>query len=291
MIVNRPGATDDDESSEYARARAAADAVAAAAPVSPRVAIVLGSGLGQLADSVEDAITIPFTDIPHLAPTTVEGHAGRLVLGRVGDAPVAVLRGRLHFYEGYTPQQITFPMRVFGLLGVEICILTNAAGGINPALTSGSLLLIRDHISLPTLVGQSPLFGVNDDRFGPRFPSMTDAYDPALRHLALEAARKRSIPLTEGVYVMVAGPSFETPAELRMFQRLGADAVGMSTTPEVIVARHMGMRVLAMSVITNETLTEAADQSETSHEDVLRAAAGATDYVTAIVRDVIAQLF
>jgi purine-nucleoside phosphorylase len=290
-MVKRPGATDDDEHSEYARARAAADALAAAAPISPRVAIVLGSGLGKLADSVEDAITIPFTDIPHLAPTTVEGHAGRLVLGRLAGAPVAVLRGRLHFYEGYTPQQITFPMRVFGLLGVEVCILTNAAGGINPALTSGSLLLIRDHISLPTLAGQSPLFGANDDRFGARFPSMTDAYDPALRQLALEAARKRSIPLTEGVYVMVAGPSFETSAELRMLQQLGADAVGMSTTPEVIVARHMGMRVLAMSVITNETLTEAADQGETSHEDVLRAAADATDHVTAIVRDVIARSF
>ena len=289
-MVNRPGATDVDDSSEYARACAAADAVAAAAPISPRVAIVLGSGLGKLADSVEDAITIPFTNIPHLAPTTVDGHVGQLVLGRLADAPVAVLRGRLHFYEGYTPQQITFPMRVFGLLGVEICILTNAAGGINPALTAGSLLLIRDHISLPTLVGQSPLFGANDDRFGTRFPSMKDAYDPSLRQRALESARHRGIPLTEGVYVMVAGPNFETPAELRMFQQLGADAVGMSTTPEVIVARHMGMRVLAMSVITNETLTEAAEQAETSHEDVLRAAADATDHVTAIVRDVIAHL-
>ena len=236
-MVNRPGATDVDDSSEYARACAAADAVAAAAPISPRVAIVLGSGLGKLADSVEDAITIPFTNIPHLAPTTVDGHVGQLVLGRLADAPVAVLRGRLHFYEGYTPQQITFPMRVFGLLGVEICILTNAAGGINPALTAGSLLLIRDHISLPTLVGQSPLFGANDDRFGTRFPSMKDAYDPSLRQRALESARHRGIPLTEGVYVMVAGPNFETPAEVRFLRTVGGDAVGMSTVPEVKIGR------------------------------------------------------
>lgn len=279
-----------DDESEYARAREAADALANIAPVSPRIAIVLGSGLGALAESVEDAVALPFTAIPHLAPTTVSGHAGKLVVGTLAGAPVAVLQGRLHLYEGYAPRQITFPLRVLRLLGVEVCILTNAAGGINPTLKTGSLLLIRDHISLPTLVGHSPLFGANDDRFGERFPSMTDAYDPVLRQLALTAGSERGIPLVEGVYVMVAGPSYETTAELRMFQMLGADAVGMSTTLEVIVARHMSMRVMAMSVITNETLPDAKEQDETDHADVLRTAAGATERVTTIIRDVIAQL-
>jgi purine-nucleoside phosphorylase len=278
------------DNSEYARAREAADAIAVAAPIAPRVAIVLGSGLGALAESVEDAVVLPFAAIPHLAPTTVAGHAGRMVLGQLAGVPVAVLQGRLHFYEGYTPQQITFPLRALRLLGAEVGILTNAAGGINPALKSGSLMLIRDHISLPSLVGASPLFGTNDDRFGTRFPSMTDAYDPVLRQLALAAADRHGIELAEGVYVMVSGPSFETPAELQMFRLLGADAVGMSTTPEVIVARHMGMRVMAMSVITNETLPDSANQDEPDHEDVLRAAAQATERVTTIIRDVIAQL-
>lgn len=285
--MTNPAIPDD---SEYARAREAADTIAAAAPLSPRVAIVLGSGLGSFVESIEDAVALPFAAIPHLAPTTVAGHAGRLVLGTLAGVPVAVLQGRLHLYEGYTPQQITFPLRVLRLLGADVGILTNAAGGINPALVSGSLLLIRDHISLPSLVGYSPLFGANDERFGTRFPSMTDAYDPKLRQVALAAAQRHGIELVEGVYVMVAGPSFETPAELQMFRQLGADAVGMSTTPEVIVARHMGMRVMAMSVITNETLPESADQDEPDHEDVLRAAARATDRVTTIIRDVIVQL-
>ena len=280
-----------DDDSEYARAREAADVIAAASSVSPRIAIVLGSGLGALADDVEESVTLPFNAIPHLAQTTVPGHTGHLVLGKLAGAPVAVLRGRLHLYEGNAPQQVAFPLRVLRLLGVEVCILTNAAGGINPALTTGTLLRIRDHISLPTLVGGSPLFGANDERFGPRFPSMIDAYDPALRQLALAAAERRNIALTEGVYVMVAGPSYETPAELRMFQFLGADAVGMSTAPEVIVARHMGMRVLAMSVITNETLTSnAAEGAELHHEDVLRAAEEAAGRVSILVSDVIAQL-
>lgn len=279
-----------EDDSEYARAGEAADTIAGATPLSPRVAMVLGSGLGALVESVEDAVALPFTAIPHLAATTVAGHAGRLVLGTLAGVPVAVLQGRLHLYEGYTPQQITFPLRVLRLLGADVAVLTNAAGGINPRLTSGSLLLIRDHISLPSLVGYSPLFGANDERFGTRFPSMTDAYDPALRQSALVAANRHGIELVEGVYVMVAGPSFETTAELQMFRLLGADAVGMSTTPEVIVARHMGMRVMAMSVITNETLPDSANQDEPDHEDVLRAAAQATDRVTTIIRDVIAQL-
>lgn len=287
--MTNPAAVPGDDS-EYARAREAADTIAAAAPVGPRVAIVLGSGMGALAESVEDAVVLPFAAIPHLAPTTVAGHAGRMVLGQLAGVPVAVLQGRLHFYEGYTPQQITFPLRALRLLGAEVGILTNAAGGINPALTAGSLMLIRDHISMPSLVGASPLFGANDDRFGTRFPSMTDAYDPVLRQLAFSAANRHGIELAEGVYVMVSGPSFETTAELRMFRLLGADAVGMSTTPEVIVARHMGMRVMAMSVITNETLPDSADQDEPDHEAVLRTAARATEGVTTIIRDVIEHL-
>lgn len=286
-MTNQPASLDGN--SEYLRAREAAAVLADATPLSPRVAIVLGSGLGELASSVEDAFTLPFAAIPHLAQATVPGHAGEVVIGRLAGAPVAVLRGRLHYYEGYTQQQITFPLRVLGLLGAQVCILTNAAGGVNPSLTTGSLMLIRDHINFPALAGHSPLFGANDDRFGQRFPSMMDAYDPALRQLALSAAQEHQIALTEGVYAMVAGPSFETAAELQMLRLLGADAVGMSTASEAIVARHMGMRVLAFSIITNETLPSAGGQDEPTHEEVLRAAAEVTGRVTTIIGSVIAQ--
>lgn len=287
-MTNQPAVADD--GAGYAQAREAADVIAAATPLAPRIVIVLGSGLGDLAERVEGAVVLPFATIPHLAQTTVPGHAGQLVVGTLAGAPVAILRGRLHLYEGHSPQEITFPLRVLGLLGAQVCILTNAAGGINPALTAGALMLIRDHISFPTLAGHSPLFGANDDRYGPRFPSMMDAYDLVLRQMALNAAQERGIALTEGVYAMVAGPSFETTAELQMLRLLGADAVGMSTALEAIVARHMGMRVLALSIITNETLADANEQGEPTHEEVLRAAAAVTGQVTALISDVIAQL-
>lgn len=277
----------------YEHAREAADVIAqsVSAPLMlPRIGIVLGSGLGAVADALADRVSLPFTEIPHLLPTTVPGHDGQLVLGKFADTTVAVLRGRLHLYEGYTPQQITFPLRALGLLGVETWILTNAAGGLNPVLDAGSLLVIRDHISLPSLVGLNPLFGPNDERFGPRFPAMTDAYNPSLRRLAAVVAKQRGIALAEGVYAMVGGPSFETIAELRMLRLLGADAVGMSTTPEVIVARHMGARVLAISAITNQALTDAETQEKADHEHVLRAAAEATERLTTLLGDIIAQL-
>ncbi|HEX6542727.1 MAG TPA: purine-nucleoside phosphorylase [Ktedonobacterales bacterium] len=278
------------EVSLYDQAREAADVISRASPLQPRVAIVLGSGLGALADAVAVSATLPFTAIPHLLPTTVPGHEGQVVLGRFGGVPVAVLRGRLHLYEGYTPQQVTFPLRVLKLLGAEICILTNAAGGLDPALAPGSLMLIRDHIGLPTLTGLNPLFGRNDERFGPRFPAMTDAYDLALRQIARAVASQRGITLAEGVYAMVSGPTFETPAELRMLRMLGADAVGMSTVPEVIVARHMAMRVLGLSTIANQALTDGRTDEMPDHEHVLRTAAQATEHLVALLGDMLAQL-
>src|SRR5690348_8079919 len=235
----------------YDQAREAADVIGRSISTTPQVGIVLGSGLSALADALEDRISLPFTSVPHMLPTTVLGHDGQLVLGTFAGIPVAVLRGRLHLYEGYTPQQITFPLRVLGLLGIKTCILTNAAGGLNSAMEAGSLMLIRDHIGFPSLAGLNPLSGPNDERFGPRFPAMTDAYDPILREKALAVASEHDIALSEGVYAMVSGPNFETQAELRMLRGFGVDAVGMSTAPEAIVARQMGIRVLAFSVITN----------------------------------------
>lgn len=275
----------------YEQARMAADGIAAMATgIRPQIAIILGSGLGALADAIEGSITIPFTEIPYFLPATVAGHDGQLVLGTFAGASVAVLRGRLHLYEGYSPQQVTFPLRALRLLGIETCILTNAAGGLDPSLTAGALVLIRDHIGLPILVGFNPLFGPNDERFGPRFPAMTDAYDPALRQIATVVASEHDIKLVEGVYAMVGGPSFETQAELRMLRLLGADVVGMSTVPEAIVSRQMGMRVLAISTVTNQTLADAQIPEIPDHEDVLRVAAEATRRLTTLLRAIVAQM-
>ena len=282
-----------DDVSMYAQAREAADALARATPTIPRiprVGIVLGSGLGAFADALQDSVTIPFAAIPHVLPTTVVGHAGQFVIGSFAGVSIAVMRGRLHLYEGYTPQQITFPLRALRLLGVETCILTNAAGGVNSALSAGSLLLIRDHIGFPSLTGLNPLFGSNDERFGPRFHAMAEAYDLELRQLATASAQRHSIDLAEGVYAMVGGPNFETQAELRMLRLMGADAVGMSTVPEAIVARHMGMRVLALSLITNQAFPDAESPEIPDHEQVLRIAAEATGRLTTLLGDVIAQM-
>ncbi len=240
----------------YDQAREAAEVIGRSSATRPLIGIVLGSGLNSLADALQGPISLPFSAIPHMLPTTVLGHDGQLVLGTLAGIPVAMLRGRLHLYEGYTPQQITFPLRVLGLLGIKTCILTNAAGGLNPAIEAGSLMLIRDHIGFPSLAGLNPLSGPNDERFGPRFPSMADAYDPELREQVLATAREQTIALPEGVYAMVSGPNFETQAELRMLRGFGADAVGMSTVPEAIVARQMSIRVLAFSIITNLALAE-----------------------------------
>lgn len=257
----------------------------------PRVAIVLGTGLGGLADRLQDAEALPYTSIPHFPRSTVAGHAGRLVLGTLGGVPVAALQGRFHLYEGYTAAQVVHPIRVLARLGAEVVIVTNASGGLNPAFHAGDLMLLRDHIGLASMAGLNPLMGPNDPDFGERFPPMTDAYDPALRQLAREVAAERGITLREGVYVMVTGPTYETPAELRYLRQIGADAVGMSSVPEVIAARHMGRRVLAISCVTNLALvSEAGEAEKPDHLQVVANAEAAAGALTALVEGVVARL-
>jgi len=240
--------------------------------VTPRVGIVLGSGLGAVADSVNGAIVVPFAEIPHFPQSTVEGHSGRLVAGSLGGTPVVILQGRVHFYEGYTPAQVTFPMRVLGALGIRAAILTNAAGGIQQGYAIGQLVALSDHINF---MGWNPLTGPNEPRFacipgaGLRFFDMTEAYSKRLRSLARQAAADEGFELAEGVYVATAGPSFETPAEIRAFRTLGATLVGMSTVPETIVARHMGVEVLGISCVTN--LAAGLGETPLSHEEVFAA--------------------
>ena len=214
----------------------------------PETAIVLGSGLGDFADTLLDAIATPYGEIPHWPASQVVGHAGRLVTGRIAGKRVAALSGRVHFYEGHDLATVVFATRVMGHLGVKQIVLTNAAGGINTSFAQGALMIIDDHINF---LGTNPLVGANDDRFGPRFPDMSEVYSIRLRKIATEAARARGVPVSHGVYVAVHGPSYETPAEIRAFRTLGADAIGMSTVPEAIAARHMGMEVLGISCITN----------------------------------------
>jgi xanthosine phosphorylase len=238
--------------------------------VRPRVGLVLGSGLGGLADAVQDPVVIPYERLPGFPLGGVVGHAGRLVLGTLSGIPVAVLQGRAHLYEGTDPAKILVPIRTLRALGAEVLILTNAAGSLRQEVGPGRLMAIADHINL---MGTNPLIGPNDDAVGPRFPSLRDAYDPALLTALDEAARALGIDLAEGVYLAVTGPSFETPAEIRAFRALGADAVGMSTVPEVIAARHCGLRVAAVSAITN--LAEGMGDQPLSHEQTLASAADA----------------
>ena len=233
---------------EYSRAEEAAAFIRAKTKLRPKVALVLGSGLGSFADQLVGAVRIPYHEIPHFPRPTAEGHAGQLVIGTLGHAPVACMQGRVHLYEGYTMQQVTFPVRVFGRLGIKALILTNAAGGVNEAYTQGCLVVLKDHINLQ---GSSPLIGVNDERFGPRFLDLTQAYFRPYRQIALEAGRRLGIDMFEGVYAALFGPAYETPAEIRMLRTLGADVVGMSTVAEVVAARHMNIRVLAISCVTN----------------------------------------
>jgi len=237
--------------------------------LTPRFGIVLGSGLGAVAEAVESPVFVPYGEIPHFPQSTVEGHSGRIVAGLLGGVPVVVMQGRVHYYEGYTPQQVTFPMRVLGRLGLETVILTNAAGGLNANYKIGDLVLLADHINY---LGFNPLIGANEPRFGDgvrtglRFFDMTEAYSVELRGLAQAAARAEGMVLHEGVYLATSGPSFETPAEIRAFGVMGADLVGMSTVPETIVARHMGMRVLGISCVTN--LAAGISATQLSHEEV-----------------------
>ncbi len=232
----------------YERAEHAARTIRARAGVEVRHALVLGSGLGAFADELEDAVAIPYEEIPGFARSTVEGHAGRLVVGKVAGVHVAAMQGRFHFYEGYSFDEVTFPVRALGVLGVKSLVLTNAAGGLNNTFTQGSLIVISDHLNL---IGTSPLRGANDVRFGPRFPDMTAVYDHDYQETAICEARAMGLELRRGIYAALSGPSYETPAEIRMLRLLGADAVGMSTVPEAIAARHMGIKVLGLSCITN----------------------------------------
>jgi purine-nucleoside phosphorylase len=233
----------------YKQAKKAAEFISAKMKKrKPRVAVVLGSGRGGVADAVTEAIEIHYGDIPNFPISTVEGHAGKLIIGSLGGVDVLLMKGRFHFYEGYSMQEITLPVRVFSLLGVHSLVLTNAAGGTSVHLGPGTLMLINDHINL---MGDNPLRGKNEDRFGLRFPDMTDVYTFAYRELAKESARELGINLAEGVYLALRGPIYETPAEVRMMRNLGGDALGMSTVPEAVVARHAGMKVLAFSCITN----------------------------------------
>ena len=256
----------------------------------PRVGLVLGSGLGGLADVLEQRDVIDSRELPGWPHSTVEGHSGNLVLGKLEGQTVVAQQGRVHFYEGYSPQQITFPVRVMIRLGIEILVLTNAAGGLRPDWQTGDLMLINDHINLTGMTGANPLMGPNDESFGPRFPGMSQAYDLELRQRAQRVAAEAGITLHEGVYVCLSGPNFETPAEIRMLRVMGADAVGMSTAHEVVVARHAGIRVMACSGITNVAIDEVNSELEASHEEVLEAGLVLVPRLTALLRGVLRTL-
>ncbi len=264
----------------------------------PRIGLVLGSGLGGLADAVEQPSIIPYADIPYWPQSTVPGHSGKLYLGRFENQDVLMMRGRAHYYEGYALTQVTLPIRVMQFLGVEILILTNAAGGINPTYRPGDLMLISDHINLVGMAGENPLKGPNDDSLGPRFPGMNGVYDLGLRITARKVAKDEDVPLHEGVYVGLSGPSFETPAEIRLLRAVGADAVGMSTVHESIVARHANnqdgqnkrLRVLGISGITNATIDDSESLEEATHEEVLEAGKVLVPRLEAVVRGVLRAL-
>ena len=256
----------------------------------PAVGLVLGSGLNPLAEEIAPADVIPYEEIPHFPAATVEGHLGRLILGPLAGMPVLVMQGRAHYYEGYSMPQITFPVRVMHALGVHTLILTNAAGGLNPQFQAGDLMLITDHLNLIGMTGLNPLRGPNDPALGPRFPDMSKVYDLGLRRLALRVAAELDIPLRQGVYIGLAGPTFETPADIRFLRLIGADAVGMSTVPEAIVARHGSMRVLGISGISNVAIAEADAAGEASHEEVLEAGRLLVPRLMALLRGILAEL-
>jgi purine-nucleoside phosphorylase len=263
----------------------AVEAIRAKSTLRPQVGVVLGSGLGGFADAVEDTVELPYGEIPGWPASTAVGHAGTLVLGTFGGVPVAVMKGRAHLYEGVSPAKVVFGVRVLGRLGIESLVLTNACGAIDTTLRPGTLVALSDHLNLQ---GTSPLVGPNDESLGPRFPDMTDAYHPAYRALAHAAADRLGIHLGEGVYAAWLGPAFETPAEIRMLRALGADLVGMSTVPEVLAARHMGIRCLALSCVTNAAagvLPEPID-----HERVLEVGARAAGDLVALMREVLPAL-
>ncbi|RDI75884.1 PNPH-PUNA-XAPA: inosine/guanosine/xanthosine phosphorylase family [Gaiella occulta] len=260
-------------------------AIRARSSAAPIVAVVLGSGLGGFAERIEDAVEIPYGDIPGWPPSTALGHAGTLVLGSFAGVPLAVMRGRAHLYEGHAPEKVVFGVRVLGRLGVRTLVLTNACGGIRSDLEPGDLVLVSDHINLQ---GVSPLVGPNDDSLGPRFPDMSNAYDPELRRLAHAAAARLGQALAEGVYAAWIGPAFETPAEIRMIRVLGGDLVGMSTAPEVLAARHMGLRCLAISCVTNMAAGILPEPIDAEH--VLAVGAAAEGRLTALLGELLPAL-
>lgn len=254
--------------------------------IQPEFGLVLGSGLGPLADAIEDAVSIPFADIPHFPLSSVIGHAGRMLIGQLEGRSVLVMQGRVHYYEGYSMGQVTFPIRIMQLLGIHTVILTNAAGGLNTAFAAGDVMLITDHINLIGMAGQNPLRGPNDESLGTRFPDMSQPYDAGLQAVALKVAVEANINLRQGVYICLAGPSFESPADIKFLRLIGADAVGMSTVPETIAARHGGMRVLGLSGISN-ALPGPGVMQETSHEEVLAAGQSIVPKLTALIRGVL----
>ena len=256
----------------------------------PEVGLVLGSGLSGLADAVTQAVVIPYGEIPHFPLSTAPGHAGRLVVGELGDVPVCVMQGRFHFYEGYALPQVTFPIRVMQRMGIRTLVLTNAAGGINAGFQVGDLMLIEDHINFVGMSGHNPLIGPNADEFGPRFPAANHMYSKNLRKMAQSVAAQLGLELRTGVYTYLSGPSFETPAEVRMLRVLGADAVGMSTVPEAQVARHAGMDVLAVSTITNIAIDELDAGSEPTHDEIQAAGALIVPKLTQLLLGIIAKL-
>lgn len=255
------------------------------ASISPEVGLILGSGLGVMADQLTDSVKVPYADIPNFPVSTVDGHAGNLVLGELSGCTIVAMQGRFHFYEGYALKEVTFPVRVMKALGAHTLIVTNAAGGINENWQSGDLMLIRDHINF---TNQNPLIGANEADWGPRFPDMSQAYDPDLRKLAHDVAKEQGIRLREGIYAGVTGPSYETPAEIRMLRTLGGDAVGMSTVSEVIVARHMAMKVLGISCVTN--MAAGVLDQPLSHEEVVETAARVRETFMTLVTGIVAKL-
>lgn len=256
----------------------------------PEVGLILGSGLSPLADEIESAESIPYQNIPNFPHSGIAGHAGQLVTGHLAGRTVMVMQGRSHFYEGYSVQHITLPVRAMQLMGIKTLIVTNAAGGVNPTFKAGDLMLIVDHINFVGLAGHNPLRGPNLDDFGPRFPSMTNPYDKTLINLARQTAQNLDFTLQEGVYAFVAGPSFETPAEIRFLKAIGADAVGMSTVPEVTAANHGSMRVLGISSITNVAVQQTGSDAETTHEEVLETGQKIVPNLMALLKGILSQM-
>src|SRR5688572_17787008 len=269
----------------YERAEHAARTIRARLTIEPRVALVLGSGLGGFADDFEDAVRIPYDQIPGFPRSTVEGHEGQLIAGKVDSVPVLAMQGRVHYYEGYALEEVTFPVRTFKLLGIKTLVLTNAAGGINVQLSQGALMVISDHLNL---MGVNPLRGPNDERFGPRFPDMSEVYARDLQEMVVEEARDLDVTIRRGIYAALTGPSYETPAEIHMLRSFGADAVGMSTVPEAIVARHMSMKVLGISCITN--MAAGINDSPINHDEVMETGNRVRATFTLLLRHIIGRI-